>query len=329
MKKTNFLLCFLAATVAASAQAKRYVLLEHFTNSNCSNCKSKSPAFFSLVDQYINDVHHISYHPSFPYSTCIFYQANTVENTGRTNYYNVNGTPRVALNGTLAPASSQLLPPATLQAQLGQTSPLYLSVQETENGNQRTANISVRTEGTVPAGTYKLLAAVVEKKVDYTSPIGYSTHRNVFRKMLPALEGADFTPAAVGQSVNFSYTFTLNPNWVADSIYVVAFIQNTATKEVLNSGTKFDPLVLGAGEVTRPELVQIQPNPVTDVARVLLPAEETAQRMEVFSLDGRLVASAYETQAGLVEFAVSGLAPGVYVVKIAGEKRTYTGKFVK
>ena len=93
MKKCcSLLLClFLASLLSAQASTKKYLLIEHFTNSNCPPCASRNPAFYSLITQaqYADDVHHISYHPSVPYNTCVFYLANKVENNARAAVYGI------------------------------------------------------------------------------------------------------------------------------------------------------------------------------------------------------------------------------------------------
>ena len=327
MKKLTLLLCIFTTALYAQGPVKRYVLLEHFTNSVCSVCKSKNPAFYNLVDQYAADVHHIAYHPPIPYSSCIFYQHNPNENNDRADYYSVFGTPMVAANGAAA-VSVNSLTSAVLQSYLGQTSPVLVQVSENTAGNQRTADIGVTTVGTVPAGSYKLFAAVVEKKVDYTSPIGSTIHRNVFRKMLPNKDGVTYEPAGPGSTVSYSYTFNIDPAWVADSIYVVAFIQNTADKNVLNSGTKFDPVIVSAGETPALQSVQIQPNPAIAEAWVSLPGKQV-DRMEIFSFGGHLVRTDFETRYDLVQIPLEGLAPGLYVVKLTGKEGVYVGKLIK
>lgn len=327
MKKLTILLCFFTTVLNAQGPVKRYVLLEHFTNSVCPVCKARNPGLYGLVDQYSADVHHIAYHPPVPYSSCIFYQHNPTENKDRADYYDVFGTPVVSANG--APAVGlQSFTTTVLQTYLGQTSPVLVQVSESANGSQRTAGISVVTVGTVPGGTYKLFAAIVEKRVDYNSPIGSNIHRNVFRKMLAGIDGATYEPASPGSSVNYSYTFDIDPAWVADSIYVVAFIQNTADKNVLNSGTKFDPVIVSAGDVSAPQTVQIQPNPATAEAWVSLPGKEI-HRLDVFSIGGQLARTSVETRQDLVQIPLDGLAPGLYVVKMTGKEGVYVGKLVK
>ncbi|MCB0530326.1 MAG: hypothetical protein KDC65_17730, partial [Saprospiraceae bacterium] len=111
MKKHKLLLLFLFAATALSAQssAKQYVMIEHFTNTKCPTCASKNPAFYNLINQYPDDIHHISIHPPIPYNTCGLYLANTTENSARANFYGIFGTPSIAINGTLQPISTPML----------------------------------------------------------------------------------------------------------------------------------------------------------------------------------------------------------------------------
>jgi hypothetical protein len=334
MKKIALSLVFSCTALLLAAQAlpKKYVLLEHFTNSRCSICASKNPAFFTLIDQYPNDVHHLSIHPSVPYSNCLIYLANPTQNNARTAFYGVNGTPRVALNGTLVPVASQLLPTATLQAALGQESPIALEVQEAGAAPTKTAAVTVRVYGNVPAGNYKLFAAVAESTVNYASPNGEAKHHDVFRAMLTNIDGDNITLPATGGSTtfNFTYNYTAPNGWTSnfDSLYVLAFVQNAATKEILNSGTRFDPVFTDIREAAAPQSVRIQPNPATDEASVLLPGEQV-ERVEVYSIGGSLMQTTFSTQADLVRIPVSALAPGIYLVRITGATGIYVGKMVR
>jgi len=334
MKKRFSLIALSFAFLSLGAQStpKKYVLLEHFTNSRCGICAGKNPAFYSLIHQYPDDVRHLSIHPSIPYNDCKIYLANPTQNNTRTAVYGINGTPRVALNGMLVPVSSQLLPAATLQAAFGQESPIAIEVQEGGSSPNKTASVTVRTYGDVPAGPYKLFVAVAESTVNYASPNNETKHYDVFHAMLTNIDGDAITLPAVGASAsfNFSYTHTMPNGWTSnfDSLYVLAFVQHATTREVLNSGTRFDPVFTGTDEATVPKSVRIQPNPVTDEASILLPDEEILH-VEVFSVGGLQVRTDFNFQADLLRIPVSALAPGIYFVKITSRNGLYTGKFVK
>lgn len=325
-----FILFLIATTLQAQSSAKRYVFIEHFTNSRCSVCASKNPAFHTLINQHSNDIHHVSIHPPIPYSACAFYQANPSENNAWANAYNIDGTPRVALNGTLVPASGQLLSPATLQTHLNQTSPVWVQVSETGPANARVATVKIHSLDQIPAGSYKLYVAVLEKEVDAPPPPnnGEQLHHNVFRDMLTDINGMGFTLAAAGQSVEHTFNYAVNPGWNADEIYVVAWVQNSATKEVLNSGTRFDPVLTGTNDVAM-QTIHIRPNPVSDIAFASI-GEDRAKQVEIFMVNGQRVSVTFENQeVGTVSIPGATLAAGVYFLKITGEKGVYVAKMVK
>ena len=331
MKKiTTFLIClFLASLLSAQESTKKYVLIEHFTNSNCSSYAGRNPAFFSLIQQaqYADDVHHIAVHPMFPYSQCVFYQANTVENTAWVSLYPVQGTPTIVLNGATQSPSNPILTAAKLQTYLDQTSPLALQVTEAGPNNARTVNVKAKAFGDIPTGNYKIFVAIVEKTINQTTPNGESVHHNVFRKMLTAVAGDAFTAPLAGETTEFNYTYSVQNNWKADEVYVVAFVKEIATKAVLNSGTRFDPVLSGTAEAI-PTAIRISPNPTVDFAWVEL-ADDVAQAVEVFATNGQRVSFAFEQQGNALSISTAALAPGIYFVKITGEKGSYTGKFVK
>lgn len=329
MKKLLFTFVMTACCLIpeVQSQVKKYVLLEHFTNSRCSVCASRNPAFYTLINGHPQDVHHIAYHPPIPYSSCIFYQANTTENSARTNFYGVVGTPKVALNGILVNGGSQLLPAATLNAALPLTSPIQMHVTET-SGTNRTATVQIYTHGAVPDGNYKLYLAVVEKTINYTSPNGETVHHDVFRTMLPAIDGTPVTLAQPGGSVTLSFNYSVAAGWNASEVYVVAFVQHTTSQEVLNSGTRFDSFVLSAGE-PHFQTASVQPNPVGETAVAYI-GEDRAEALEIFAINGQRTSVSFDNQQlGRVAFSMAGLPRGIYVLKVTGEKGVYTAKVIK
>lgn len=336
MKRSTLflLLSTLPLFLWAQPLPKKYVLLEHFTNSRCSICASRNPAFYTLINQYPDDVHHLSVHPSVPYNNCLIYLANPAQNNARTAVYGISGTPRVALNGTLVPVGSPLLPATTLENALGQTSPVYIKVQESGTAPTKNVTITVFAYDEVSAGNYKLFAAVSESTVNYNSPNGESKHHDVFRAMLPNINGENITLPAAGDSLvfNYSYTFTEPNGWTSnfDSLYVLAFIQNTTNFEVLNSGTRFDPpfTFVSTKSPSEVQAIAIRPNPVAEEALISLPGDE-AESVTVFSLDGRLALQAVAQPAEWVRIPAGQLSPGIYVVRITGKKGIYVGKMVK
>lgn len=222
------------------------MLFEHFTQASCAPCAAQNPAFeANILNANLQTVRHIAYHTSWP-GVDEMNAANATEVADRVTYYNVSGVPNVVLQGNYKQGAPGGMTQADVNAQFSMGSPVKIEVSEIDNGTSRDVTVVIKTVGNVPAGTYKLYTAVVENPRDYTSAPGSNgeTHfPNVFRKMYPSTAGDNVTLAAIGSSVTFNYTYTIDPTWVAANIKVVSFLQNATTKEVLNVGTVGDPVI--------------------------------------------------------------------------------------
>jgi Outer membrane protein Omp28/Secretion system C-terminal sorting domain len=325
MKKTTTLaLGLLLAATTAFGQAKRYVLLEHFTNTLCSSCAALNPGFFSAIQVETNpNVHHISYHWRTPYASCIYYQASPTRQDARADYYNIPGSPRVSLNG----GANTSLGSVTLAGITAAASTSPISVKVTENtGTNRAVSIKVKWATTPPTGTYVMHVAVVEKKTNYVSPNGETVHHNVFRTFLTAAAGEPIpTNTQVEQTINYTYP-TANFG-VEPQLYTVAWVQNTATKEVLNSGTKFDPTT-ATEEVSVDSQVSLSPNPTTGKTTLTFD-KLTPQYLTVQTITGQVLESVKLTNSTTYDLNLGQYAAGVYLVKIKSEEGVAVKRIVK
>lgn len=247
MRKSTLYAALLAAgliSADALAQAPKYVLFEHFTQASCGPCAQQNPAFQeSILNANPGTVRHIAYHTSWP-GTDPMYSHNTAENGARTTYYNVSGVPTVKMMGNKKTGNPGQFTQADVDAQVALGSPISIKVSEVDNGTTRDVTVTVTSVGTPPAGSFKLRTAIIENPIEYATPPGNNGEKefpNVFRKMLPSTSGEAITLPAQGQSVSFNYTYTENAAWKPENIRLIAFVQNDATKEVLNSGSSFDP----------------------------------------------------------------------------------------
>ena len=328
MKKLLLTLVFGALALAVTAQSsKKYLLIEHFTNSWCSICKSKNPAFYTTIAPYKADIHHISIHPSTPYVQCVFYQANKPENQARANYYGVVGTPQIALNGKLSPVTTPLLPLAALQTALAQnTAPLSIKVTDAVANGAISGTVQIKYDQALPAGNYRIYVAVVEKFIALTTQNGEKEHQDVFRDMLTAIDGDQIGTGGAGQTAQLNYSVALNPAWKASELYLLAYIVNTDNREVLNSGTRFD-ISTAVQEPTAHQTLRIQPNPVREMAQFSI-GNDIARKVEVMALNGQVFSTDFEELGGQISLQTSLLPKGIYVVKVTGAERVYTGKMV-
>ncbi len=323
-KELTFALALFLTATTAFGQAKRYALVEHFTNTLCSTCASTNPSFFTTNQVETNpDLHHISYHWRTPYINCVYYQANPTRQDARADYYSIPGSPRVTLNGAPNVGLSYITPDIIKAA--ATTSPIYVKVTENTGAN-RTVVIKVKWVGTPPTtGTYVLHAAVVEKKTTYAAPNGENVHYNVFRKFLTAAVGDNIpTNITAEQTITFGYPADIG---VEAQLYTVVWVQNVATKEVLNSGTKFDPTT-STNDVSVDNQVTLSPNP-TNGKTIVTFDKLTPQYLTVQNIAGQVLENVKLTNSTSYELNLGNLTAGIYIVKIKSAEGVAIKRVVK
>ncbi|MFZ4544025.1 MAG: Omp28-related outer membrane protein [Saprospiraceae bacterium] len=329
MKKSLIVLCLLTYSLFAQAQVKNYPLIEHYTNTKCPSCAGNNPTFYTKTLPFINSsVHHISYHPSFPYPTCELYLANTSENNARAAFNGANYTPSYVLNGGSL-QSVTTLTITSLNAEILKTSPIELKVKEISAGSNLTANIKLKTYGDVGSSKYKLMVALCEKTLAYNAPNGEKTHYDVFRKMLTSVNGNDIVAMpAVGNETEFNFNYELNSKWNAAQMYVLAWVVNADTKAVLNSGSKFTSLVSN-DEVALADGVQVYPNPANQVLNIDLSDDKyMGSKYELIHPSGQVLREG-KVEGTKFQISISDFEVPYFIVKINGPDGIFATKVAK
>jgi hypothetical protein len=332
MKKYIFLAIFALGATWAMAQTsvKKYALIEHYTNTRCGSCGASNPGFYTKLGNKLNTaVNHISYHPSFPYSSCVLYKANTSENDARANYNTANFTPSYIINGKGGMQNVVSFTDAILTSEIAKTSPLEVKVKEISGVAGWTANIKLKNYGSLTGANYVLMVALCEKTLNYTAPNGEKVHHDVFRKMISNVNGNPLIAMPTkGQEAELNLNYTLDASWKASEMYVIAWVVDPTTKEVINSGTKFTTVV-GTNDLLESENVSVYPNPAQDFIQVdLSKTSFKATSYEVFNSLGQIVLSGAANQENL-RIDIAQLPINQYLVKINSAEGSVVKAFVK
>lgn len=221
---------------AQSVGAKRYVLFEHYTNASCGPCAVQNPTFEAFYEEHLIDARHLEIHTSWP-GTDPMYDLIQTESQAMVDYHGVSGVPDMFANGVGIGGPAN----ANVDMLNAGTSPIRILVSEEEVDGTRNVTVEIQTVQEVPAGDYFLRVAVAEKHISYLTPPGSNgetTFTDVLRRW--AANNVAYTPAAVGESVVLNYSYDLEDEWDPAEIYPLAYVVNSSTKEVLNTGTPFD-----------------------------------------------------------------------------------------
>jgi len=236
---------FIFLNLVAFSQAKKMVLFEHFTNASCAPCAAQNPDFTNnILKTNKGRILHIAYHTNWP-GVDPMNAHNPSEVQSRVTYYGVSGVPHIKMQGNKFAGSPSGVTNSIIDNEAMLPSPLRIKVKDMPfDSISHNVEVVVYSEDTLPAGTYKLRTAVVEKEKTYAIAPGGNGEKyfpNIFRKFLDNATGESFTPPSIGDSVIYNFNYTINVAWDTTQIYIIAFVQNDANKNVINAGSNLDP----------------------------------------------------------------------------------------
>lgn len=244
--KRLFLLLALVLPLFASAQHQRRVLIEEFTNASCGPCAAQNPAFHATLEANFDKVTPVKYQVNFPGFDPMNVQTQAEVGPRRT-YYNISGVPDGFANGTLPLTNYDGTPAQGLSyfnntridAAYNTLTPVKITMSHSLSPNYDSVYVTVAvTSDAALTGDLRLRVAVLENTISFLTPPGSNGETEfywVMRKMLPGVNGTTTGDFAAGE------TKTYNLAWKAVNIYnlnqieVAAWLQNDATKEVLQS----------------------------------------------------------------------------------------------
>ncbi len=238
MKRLSILAFALLCAVAVSAQHKRRVLIEEFTNASCPPCASQNPGFNATVDANIQYLTPIKYQTNWPGFDPMNVQTQT-DVAPRVSYYGVSGVPNGRQNGALEVFPLSQMTAATIQAAYNTLTPVTMTLTHSLNATLDSVliNLSVTSDAAL-TGTLKLRVAVVEDNILFASAPGTNGEKDFFqimRKMLPNATGTTTGDFTAGETKNYSFAWKLDYFYDLNQMSVAAFLQNDGTREVYQS----------------------------------------------------------------------------------------------
>jgi len=227
-------------SISDAFSAKRWVLIEEFTNASCGPCEAANPGFKAFLNSNDDKVIPIVFRTQGP-GRDVMYLQNPTMYSNRSSYYVFDGVPSSFVNGL-----NNIYPgdPTSLQNEVNKFSSLTspITITPTFTLDDKTMNIKVNVTSTSAITKKKLRVAVVEA-YHYYEDAGTNNETKfyyVVREMLPDANGQDINITA-NESKDFTFIANPNKSLYFQYLYVVAFVQDDATKEVLQAGTSPRP----------------------------------------------------------------------------------------
>ncbi len=327
------------------------VLIEEFTNTTVLKSLAADDHFKILYSQDSasrkgnTDFNGIQYHVRFP-NPDIFSQADTDDPAARALYYGIQQVPYSVMDGL----QTDKLPSATFSAgdynnidlieidrralRIPPLTILQIDTVNTSpgwkyNNHSITAKVNVRADTAI---TYPLYAqvALVENPVEFLGV----RYQNVVRQLLYAGDGVTKSVVmAQGDTQVFSKGDVEINTKIKDStkLFLVAFIQNFTTKEILQSAImpvikKVGTLITGIEpSIAELEQIQIYPNPASGKFSLSTSSGEYPSNCIWKISDQRginvLTGNFNDAVNGVKTIDISSLTNGVYFVAIGAPDR--------
>lgn len=238
MKKALLFFGALSAFGVTYSQ-QRMILAESFSQASCGPCAAQNPAFHALLDANTSKIVAIKYQVSWPgYDP--MYNQNPSEIDARVDYYGISGVPDRVMDGTNMDVTQ-----TAIDNRYAVPSPVNMTVTHTVTGGY---GLNVQVGITAPAvwnpANTVVHIALVEHDITFaTAPgtNGETQFKNVMRKMITGNNGAAVVAsnfASAGGSQTFTFNDVTIPSYIydMDEISIIAWVQNTATKEVYQAG---------------------------------------------------------------------------------------------
>ncbi len=239
MKRSLCVGLLLLFAVGSAYGAGRRVLLEGFTNVACPYCPAADLVQETVQLEQGRDVAvQIRYHVWWPGASDPYYLYNPSENAARANLYGVPsiGVPYLKVDGVQTPTpNSYTSVRNSINSRRAIASPCTIRVSASFMPSLPPADtIYVTVEVTADQdmlGAYnRLYVALVHRC--HTSGI---LRWYQFRNMWPNTTGYSFT-LNQDSTLVYSVACTTSAGWDLDDMRIIAFVQNSSTKEVMQSG---------------------------------------------------------------------------------------------
>lgn len=223
------------SVAAAQGLVDRAVLAELVTYRGCQNCPNAEAALGTMLDEYGHEsLCVVAWHIIDPLTTA--------ETQGRVNWYLADDNfseyagvaPLVIFDGARAvpgayspeTAAEDYRLEIDARALLG--SPVTLRVDGTIGATDGDVTVVVRVADELPGDQNVLRIALIEEEVVFLDETFAYVARDI-------LEDEPLTISAYGDSVTVTRDFDVDGSWNANHMDVIAFVQNDATKEIIQS----------------------------------------------------------------------------------------------
>lgn len=226
--------------------ATKVVLLEDFANVSCNPCVISNVIIENLTNVTYgrSKLVAVKFPTNFPAPNDLFYLAAKETCDSRISFYNIFFAPTIVIDGTSKPISTDSLSvKAAVDTRLAVAPRFDITVDTVLEGDYMIdVNINFVDTTGINLSDLVIHTVITETDIEFEQAPGSNGETkfyDVTRLMLPSREGNSLRQLIDQGELTFQFEDALLSSWNLDHLNVVVFIQNTATKEVFQTGSTF------------------------------------------------------------------------------------------
>ena len=318
-------LLLLLPITTLQAQVKQQVLVEHFTNSNCSICGFRNGGFRTNLSNH-PDALHVSIHPSRPYADCALHKAAPAENDARTKYYGIFGsTPRLVINGKVIDAGQDYAASALFDPFEDRESPFSIEFTREWDASKWMLHIEavVRVEAQHSYDELLFFGIQAEDTVEYKGRNSETVHYNVLRNVFLGNNGIKRTAKKnIGDTMRLSLDIGITEQVFAERTSEYLIIQDPLSKLHIQSAKSAEVgQPVGIADFNK---LEVDINLATGL---LTNTGKSPVNYSIYDLTGRERLKGQIFQSGKIN--MNDLSKGIYFLRMQQANKQQVIRFIR
>lgn len=303
-------------------QRGKKVLVEHFTNLSDAFSNRSNEVFDSVMTAYGPNATGIQYHTSFPGADTLN-EHNKAHPAARALFYGIGKVPVSYLDGGIVPNyiydyTNRKLNSGDISNRSFEDPGFDIQIQAGINGNAVAGNVKLTAIRNFSGNNIVAHIAIVED-INVSISGKAKTLKNVLKSLAPSSGGTALASTWVkDQTSTISYSWTITKVFNPAKLKVIAFVQNTQTKEIFQVEQVQVSGTISVENINELQKVTLYPNPAVNI--VTLKTTEPLNepwKLQVINSTGKIAEELIIPKGiSLYNFSVELLPSGIYFIQL-------------
>src|SRR5690606_26425348 len=330
------------------------VLIEEGTGTWCQWCPRGAVAMEYMYNNYSDKFVGIAVHEGIPQ------WPDPMQVTAYANGSNFSGYPSMHIDRVIKDESvSQEIMEYYVLLRSARPNPVSIGIETILSGQELTVEASATFYSNFTNANFRLAAIIIENDVTgiantYSQSNVYSggaygpmggyenlpnpvpasmmVYDHVGRALLGGYNGVSGsvpTTLTDGQTINYTFNYTVPTAYDIDQIHVAVVVIDTTTGQIVNSNSAYAG-TLSVNDISSNSGFSVYPNPATDFVNLQF-NQDGKYAVKIYDITGKEVlvkAPEFLSSDSDISLPVSSLSQGMYIISIEGDTQSFSKKLI-